>query len=161
MSLENSIPRREFLRRIRLAGGALAYGKIAAAQAPNEVSLILNPADDVASAAPAQWAARELQQALADSGMAVTRRERPEEAPLNEFCVVVCGARAPVAAATMKIANVIAPEDPESLVLLSAKVAGRQALLVCASDARGLVYALLELADRARHPMGSRGTALE
>jgi len=157
MSLENSIPRREFLRRIRLAGGALAYGKIAAAQAPNEVSLILNPADDVASAAPAQWAARELQQALADSGMAVTRRERPEEAPLNEFCVVVCGARAPVAAATMKIANVIAPEDPESLVLLSAKVAGRQALLVCASDARGLVYALLELADRARHPMGSRG----
>src|SRR5208282_5481092 len=30
-------------------------------------------------------------------------------------------------------------------------------LLVCASDARGLVYALLELADRARHAMGSRG----
>jgi hypothetical protein len=157
MSHRNSIHRREFLRRTGLAGSALAYGSMAHAQAPNEVSLILNPADDVASAAPALWAARELQQALADSGTAVNRRERAEDAPLGEFCVLVCGARAPLAAMAMKAANVIAPEDPESLVLLSAKIAGRQALLVCASDARGLVYALLELADRARHPMGSRG----
>jgi hypothetical protein len=157
MSHENSIHRREFLRRTGLAGGALAYGTTAEAQAPNEVSLILNPTDDVASAAPALWAVRELQQALLDSGTAATRRERPEDALPNEFCVVVCSARAPVAATAMKAASVIAPDDPESLVLLSAKIAGRQALLVCASDARGLVYALLELADRARHPIGSRG----
>jgi len=83
MSHENSIHRREFLRRTGLAGGALAYRTIAQAQAPNEVSLILNPTDGVASAAPALWAARALQQALADSGTAVTRRERPEDAPLN------------------------------------------------------------------------------
>jgi hypothetical protein len=52
MSHRNSIHRREFLRRTGLAGSALAYGSMAHAQAPNEVSLILNPADDVASAAP-------------------------------------------------------------------------------------------------------------
>src|ERR1017187_8866229 len=115
MSHENSIHRREFLRRTGLAGGALACGSLAHAQAPNEVSLILNPADDVASAAPALWAARELQQALADSGTAVTRRERAEDAPPTEFCVMVCGTRAPFAAMAMKTANVIGPEDPESL----------------------------------------------
>jgi hypothetical protein len=157
MSHRSFIHRREFLRRTGLAGTALACGSLADAQAPEAVSLIVNPADAVASAAPALWAAGELQKALADSGVAATRRERAEDAPLNEFCVVISGTQASVAAAAMKAANVIAPDDPESLVMLTTKIAARQALLVCGSDTRGLVYALLELADRARHPLGSRG----
>jgi hypothetical protein len=157
MNHGNFIHRREFLRRTGLAGGALASGTLAQAQAPEAVSLVVNPADAVASTPAALWAAQELRKALADSGTAVTRRERPEDAPLNEFCVVVAGTQAPLAAAAMKAANVIAPDDPESLVLLTTKIAARQALLVCGSDGRGLVYALLELADSARHPMRSRG----
>ena len=157
MSDDSSIHRREFFRRAGLAGGVLAGGSSAQAQAPGAVSIVVNSADELASAAPVLWAARELQQALTDSGRTVNRRERPEDAPADEFCVIVSGARAAIAAAALKAANVIAPDDPESLVMLTAKVAARQALLVCGSDARGLVYALLELADRARHPLGSRG----
>jgi hypothetical protein len=41
------------------------------------VSLVLDPADRVASAAPARWAAQELQQALPDAGFTVRRRESP------------------------------------------------------------------------------------
>jgi hypothetical protein len=156
-SIPTSIDRREFLRRAGIAGGALACGALAEAQPPSAVSLILNPTDAVASAAPAVWALQELDRALADAGVKVSRRERLEEAPANDFCVLVSGIQAPVAAAALKAANVIAPDEPESLVLLTAKVAARQVLLVCGSDARGLVYALLELADRARHQSGSRG----
>jgi hypothetical protein len=99
----------------------------------------------------------EFERVLVDAGTTVTRRERLEEALPNEFCVLVSGTAAPVAAAALKAANVIAPDEPESLVLLTARVAARQALLVCGSDARGLIYALLELADRVRHFSGSRG----
>jgi hypothetical protein len=148
-----TIHRREFLRRAGLAGGALAC---APAQTPAAVSLVLNPADAVASAAPVQWAAQELVQALESTRSTVKRRARAEEAPEDEFCVVVTGMSAPVAVAALKAALVTAPDEPESLVLLNTKVAGRQALLACGTDARGLVYALLELADRVRHPSAAR-----
>jgi hypothetical protein len=135
-----------------LAGSAAAQ-----AQASDPVSLVLNPADDVASAAPVLWAVEELRRALASSKTVVNRRERLEDAPPADFCVIVSGTRAPFAAAALKAANLIAPDDPESLVMLTTKVGPRPVLLVCGSDTRGLVYALLELADRARHPLGSRG----
>ena len=157
MNRENPIHRREFFRRTGLAGAALSCGTPAEAQAPKSGSLVVNAADDIASGPAALWAAQELQKALADSGTVTTRRQRAEDAPPDEFCVLLTGTRAPVAAAAMKAAGVIAPDEPESLVLLTTKTAARQALLVSGSDARGLVYALLELADRARHPMGSRG----
>ena len=127
------------------------------AQAPTTVSLVVNPADAVASSTTVTWAAEELRRALADAGTTVNRRERVEDAPVSEFCVIVSGARAPIAAAALKAATVVAPDDPESLVMMTTKVGLRQALLVCGSDARGLMYALLELSDRARHPLGSRG----
>jgi hypothetical protein len=155
MSDDQSIHRREFFRRAGIAGGVLACG--ASAQAPGAVSIVLNSADSLASAAPVLWAVQELQRALTDSGRTVNRRERPEDAAAVEFCVIVSGARAAIAAAALKAANVMAPDDPESLAMLTARVAARQALLVCGSDARGVVYALLELADRACHPAGSRG----
>jgi hypothetical protein len=43
------------------------------------------------------------------------------------------------------------PDSPESLGLASGKASGRPVLLACGSDARGLVYAVLELADRVDH----------
>jgi hypothetical protein len=157
MSGELHIDRREFFRRAGIAGGALACGPGAAAQPRGAVSLVLSAADPVASAAPVAWAAQELQRALAGTGTTVNRRERPEDAPPDEFCILVAGSHAPRAEALLKTAGIAAPTEPESLVLLPAKAAGRQALLACGSDARGLVYALLELADRVRHPVAARG----
>ncbi|HEX3747373.1 MAG TPA: hypothetical protein VHW09_25730 [Bryobacteraceae bacterium] len=145
------------MRQATLAGGALAYSATANAQAAEPVSLAISPADAIAHAAPALWAAGELERALTESGVTVHWRERAEEAPANEFCVVVSAIAQPLVAAALKTAGVLAPDDPESLVLLTTRIAARPALLVGASDTRGLVYALLELADRARHPMGSRG----
>ena len=153
MSEQSHLERREFLRRAGFAGGALACGSQAWAQLRKDgaVSLALNPSDPVAAAAPVQWAAQELEQALADAGATVHRVERPEQAPSGEFCVVVSGSRVPLAAAALRSAGVTVPDGPECLALVAAKPAGRPALLASGSDARGLVYALLEVADRVRH----------
>src|SRR6185437_14837339 len=56
----------------------------------------------------------------------------------------------PVATQTLREAGVAVPHSPESLVLLTASLAGRKGLLACGADSRGLTYALLELADRIR-----------
>jgi hypothetical protein len=135
-----------------MAGGTIVSGPLAFGQARRGavVSLVLDPADRVASAAPARWAARELEQSLTNAGFTVRQRESPAQAAAGELCIIASGAAAPVAAAALKTAGISMPDTPESLALLTTKVAGRQAVLACGADARGLVYALLELADRVR-----------
>ena len=148
MTDEASIDRRDFLRRTGLAGGALACGPLVGGT--GTISLVVDPSDPVASAAPARWAARELEQALADAGLTVRRCERPEQARAGEFSIIASGIAAPVAAVALKRAGISMPGGPESLALLPAATTGGPALLACGADARGLVYALSELADRVR-----------
>lgn len=118
--------RRDFLRRTGLAGVALACGPLASET--GTVALVLDPSDPVASAAPARWAARELEQTLTDAGLTVRRRE---QARAGEFSIVASGM----------------PGSPESLALLTTETG----LLARGADARGLAYALYELADSMRH----------
>lgn len=152
MDSDSHMDRRDFLRRTGVAGGALVSGPFAWGQSRKGevVSLVLDPTDRVASAPPARWAAGELQQALTAAGFTVRQRENPKQAGAGELCIIASGAAAPVAAAALKSAGVSMPVGPESLALLTTKAAGGPALLACGVDARGLVYALLELADRAR-----------
>jgi hypothetical protein len=136
------INRRHFLKGTVLqgAGAAIAGAPIGRSQSGSRrsVAIVIDPADPVASAAPVQWAARELQQALADAGVAVSRHERVAQAGAGEFCIVASGLRPSH------------PVGPECLALASGTEAGRQLVRAGGSDVRGAVYALLELADRVR-----------
>lgn len=130
--MENNIGRREFLKRSGVVFGA-------AAAAPGRgVSLITDPADPVASAAPARWAAKELEQALGRRGVSVTAHARLEQAGSRDLLIVIAG----------RSAGDPVPDVPEALGLLPSKIGGRPVLRACGGDVRGLVYALLELADR-------------
>src|ERR1017187_348466 len=135
--------RRDFLLKAGLAGGAFASGPLASGQIRKGgvISLVVDPSDAIASAVPVQWAAGELQQALADAGMTVHRRERIPDAGTGEFCIIATGRLAPAVGMAA---------GAEILALLPTSVAGGAATLAGGSDARGLVYALLELADRVR-----------
>jgi hypothetical protein len=141
--------RRRFLRQTAIGGGALGCESIATAQTGKgaAVSLVFDPADRVAAAAPVQWAAGELGQALTAAGVTVRRRERPQP---GETSVIASGSTAPLAVAALKKAGIPAPRLAEALALLNTAAGGRQATVACGADARGLVYALLELADRVR-----------
>jgi len=139
MSDRASINRRRFLKRAGALGCVRAAWAQTAAHTP--VSIVLDPADPIASSAPVQWAARELEQTLAEGGVTVHRHQRVAQAGASDLCVVASGPRP----------GITLPDGPECLVLAPSKEAGRALVLACGSDARGAVYALLELADRVRH----------
>ena len=142
--------RRDFLK-AGLAGAALARGRLGTPRYGEQpaVALIADSSDPVAAAAPARRALEELGSSLADAGAIVRTLERVEEAGPDDLCVVAAGSAAPAAAAALADSG-RAPAAPESLALLEARVSGRRAVLACGADARGLAYALLELADRVR-----------
>lgn len=138
-----SVNRRRFLQ---TAGSATLFG--ATGQGANAgVSIIADPADAVASSAPAKWAAGELERSLSAAGVTVQRCRQIAEAKSGNQRIVAAGASSSVAQGLLKSAGVGVPEKAESFVLAPSQ----SALLAVGSDTRGLVFALLDLADRAQN----------
>src|SRR5262249_57544257 len=142
--------RREF---IQLAGSfAGSLGILAAGQTHRgRISLVVDPADPIASTPPARWALGELEQSLSANGVAVRKHERLSQARAGDLCLVAAGSQSKVAAGILKQASASFVESSEALGLVPASLQGRKVLLACGSDTRGLVYALLELSDRVQH----------
>ena len=142
-------PNRSDLNRRRFIQAAGAAASLdSAGGAARGVSIAIDPADTVAAAGPARWAAKELEDALAARGVGVRYCERAAQAPAGNLCVLAAGLSSSVAGAILRAAGVRAAAAPESLAVAPGKVAGRVVLLACGGDAAGLVYALLDLADR-------------
>ncbi len=129
--------RRQFLRSAAV-GAAASAGLSGAVSRP--VAIVLDPADAVAAAPACRWAAGELSGALAARGVQARIVDRVAEAAAAELCIVGCGNR-----------EGRAPKIPEGLALGPARAGGREVLFAAGQDPRGLVYALLELADRVRY----------
>jgi hypothetical protein len=144
----NTIRRREFLK---LAGAAVALGtsEFSFALANNSVAVLLDSTDVAVSAAPVKWAADKLQKAINAKGGScamVTDINAVHGAGL----VVVVGGDQSSSAKSFPAPS--APlNGPESLRLMPAKVAGIPAIWVSATDVRGFVYGLLELAERVEY----------
>src|SRR5262249_7578444 len=127
--------------------GARGFDK----SANSGISLVADPDDPVASSPSAAWALQELVAAIAQRGLTVRRLSNLDQAPSSDLCIVAAGSRAAIAEALLKGTRKPDPSSPESLALIPSTYQGRQILLSTGSDARGLMYALLELADRVRH----------
>ncbi len=145
MTLPSS--RRKFLQ---TAGAVSALAPLAEAASAG-VSIVLDPTDPVASSGPARWAARELELALAATGLSVQRCERIAGAkPINR-CIISAGSRSDVGRRILASARVSIAAKPEALGIVPASFASRPVLLATGNDIRGLVFALLELADSVRN----------
>lgn len=108
-----NLNRREF---IHLAG---SIAVLTIGQAPrSRISLVVDPADPVAGAAPARWAASELVQSLTARGLAVHKCERVSQASAGDFCVVAAGSQFNLAAGILKRSRAIVAENPEALGLV-------------------------------------------
>jgi hypothetical protein len=146
-----NLNRRDFLRTTAGAAAGVAVGMstdvAVADDATGGVALIVDPADGVASAAPARWAADELVRALSDRNVAARIYARAAEAPATTRRITAAGMTAPGAVASLDAAGARGESVPESLALCP----GQDGVWACGHDARGLSYALLELADRVRH----------
>ncbi|HEY2759622.1 MAG TPA: twin-arginine translocation signal domain-containing protein, partial [Pirellulales bacterium] len=154
--------RRQFIQNSTAAVGLAATGALVVSGHSNNaaaddssrsrnVAIIVDPADAIASSPPAKWAIAELIDILKSKNLSVRQYAKIADAKPNEFCIVAAGVKSPsleklIGASGMKI-----PDAPETVALASAGVDDRQTLFACGTDPRGLVYALLEVADRVTH----------
>ena len=138
--------RRTFLKQSgAIAGAAMASDLAGATQ---NVSIIVDPRDPVASAAPSAWAVRELKTSIEKRGMSANIFSSVNAAPRGGQTIVVAGAASTTAREALSGSNVLIPSSSEALCLAPGRLGGRPVLLAGGSDERGLVYAVLELADR-------------
>ncbi|MGH9663774.1 MAG: hypothetical protein ACRD9L_05065, partial [Bryobacteraceae bacterium] len=133
--------RREFLRRT----GLVAVAGSAAAGAARGVAIVLDPADAVASSGPAKWAAEQLRSALAERQVQARVLQTEAQAAESDLCVVGTG---PDSRWGRMMFHDTGTPGPEWLEFGAGGAAGKRALLAAGGGPLGLVYALLELADR-------------
>lgn len=145
--IKSGISRRKFLKQTVWASG-LAVTGVARAAEGRGVSLVIDPADSIASQAPVRWAVGELKQSIAARGISARSYKKVEQARAGDLCIVIAGANSPSAQQILKSANARVAAAPEALGIVLGRAAGKSIILACGSDARGLTYALLEVADR-------------
>lgn len=150
MGLKNN-SRRNFIKTTALVtfGTVLAPNAIACAiENKGSISMLLLPEDSIASSKPAVWAVEELRTALQNQGVNIQMVNKLEDA--DDFCIVVSGTGTKIARTIFNQQNITVPNEPESLGLVQTVMDNRTVLLASGTDARGLVYALTELADRVK-----------
>jgi len=142
--------RREFLKVLGTTVAAAGMPSSAFGDQDALVQIAVDPEDKTAATAPAQWAVAELQEALKARGIAVIRSNA--QGPRNPALrIEVTGSDSIVAKRLLGEAKISIPDAPEALGLVVTNDAGKRGLLACGRDARGLSYALTELADRVRN----------
>ncbi len=143
--MNGNLNRRRFIQATATAAAAGAAN--GAADELRRVAIIIDSADAVASSEPARWAAGELQRALTERGASARIFGNVSEASVDSLRIVASGIGSPGAGAALSAAGARAQAVPEALALYH----GRGGVWACGQDARGLTYALLELADRVRN----------
>lgn len=146
----NDVSRRQFLKITGITALGLPLVSMAGMKGQS-VSIIWDPADKVAASGPAQWAISELAGALKATGLGVDIYQQLSQSPAGALCIVAGGSLSSLSMQLLKEAKTTVSAVPEALGLIPLQSAGKQVLLACGHDERGLVYALLELADRVNY----------
>jgi hypothetical protein len=148
----NKINRRSFVTAGAAGMVTAATAGVLDAAPASGVSIIVDPRDEVATAAPPAWAAKELEAALTARGTSVQTCDTIAQARPGNLCIVAAGSNALPAREILRRASTSIPDVPEALGLIPAgSMSKHNVLLAAGRDPRGLVYALLDLADRVRH----------
>ncbi len=148
--------RRDFIqtavRSAAVVAGAELLTLAVYAQGPSAgVAIVSSPSDQTTKQPPVRWAIGQLQDRLKSRRISAELYASLDQVAPAAVCVAVAGrdsawTRTILGAAGLNVADV-----PEATGLVSGKLGGRSVLLATGSDVRGLVYALLELADRVEH----------
>lgn len=140
--------RRKFLKKTAglVAGGAVLGRRAFVLGAGSTVTIILDPEDRAVTEGPVRWAAGQLEGALKARGVSA-RIEAPGQAPAAGDRILVARPASALARPVIAGARLTMPGAPESVAIVRQ---GRD-VLVSGPDATGLVYGLLDLADRTTH----------
>src|SRR5690348_3629709 len=97
--------RRSFLQVAGLALGALGLRTSASDAQTEIVSIIVDPADPVASSPPSVWARMEISRALEPHAIKVAEFASLQQAPRSSFCIVASASDRQPAASMLKQAG--------------------------------------------------------
>ncbi|HOD84020.1 MAG TPA: hypothetical protein PKG77_21560, partial [Phycisphaerae bacterium] len=132
---------------IVLSGAILpgaVLGRDAAGLIPPSVTIV----SDANPPSPVQHGLAKLTEALKRAGVAVERAEALGSARGKTLVVAGLAGNDGPAASLLTSAGQAAPQGPEALVIHNMRWREKPAWVVVGSDARGLMYALLDVADR-------------
>ncbi len=131
-----------FLMLMGIVFGACTNEKI------RSVAIIIDQEDNIATAKSAEWARDQFKRALQSHGIETKEYGQLSEVPEGERKVMIAGIENEQAVMLLDSKGNSFPDFPESSGLIEGQLDGQEVLLACGNDARGLGYALLELADR-------------
>lgn len=131
--------RRTFLK-LTAAATSVAAADFAHAIPANNSIVLVTDTGSLLAAQPVQWALAELHRACEEKGIAIV-------SSAGKLAIVVAPPSSSLAAGFQKTPAIT---QPETTALVPGTYHDLPAILVTGIDARGLVYGLLELADRIR-----------
>jgi hypothetical protein len=145
--------RRQFIKQTGLAAAAVAGAglfqlPVSAGESKPAIAIVLDGSDATVTQPPVQWAVEQLRDALTARGLSAEIYQTLDEAPPLQKCILVAARTSRLARQVLDAAKISLSDVPEALALARGKIGKRTILLAAGSDARGLVYALLELVDR-------------
>jgi hypothetical protein len=118
---------------------------------PRAISIVVRSDDALAGRPPVRWAIEQLRGALEAKGVKAAVLAREGVHDRTGATLLVAGSETPAAAPVLARAGVSIPNVPEAFALVPGGSGDHPVLLACGADERGLVYAVLELADRTVH----------
>ena len=114
-----------------------------------------HPGDAIASSPAVSWAIDRLRTTLESKGDGV--RVGDSSVDSVDVTLLVAGADVSDAARRLQAAGITTLTDPESFAIVPDDPQPSGGALLCGADVRGLVYAVLEVADRVEHSDEARG----
>ena len=156
---ENVVPgpsRRDFIKTAAqtaavVAGADLLAPPVTAQGRAPRVAIVPDPTDTLSREGPVRWAIEQLQARLKAREVSVELHSSLDQVSPRAITVVVTGRDSNWARSMLGAAGLSVPNVPEALGLIRSTLGNRSALLATGSDVRGLVYAVLELADRVHY----------
>ncbi|MDP9175675.1 MAG: hypothetical protein M3O30_17670 [Planctomycetota bacterium] len=174
-SRHKGLNRRAFLMQAGVVAGGVAAGLLDGFNGPSiqtakadktlpvappgpGIALVCDPADTLVSAPPVQWALGELRKSLESRGIPLQLCQRLEQAGRGQFCILASDPHTQISREMLAGATVEVARKAESLALVPTRRGEQSILLATAGDARGMVYAVMELTDRVNHSADARGS---
>jgi hypothetical protein len=132
-------------RKPTLSGAFLAALLLAAAPAAPAAKVVVAAGSNLPS--PAEHGIQKLSEALAAAGYTV-QRVPPDKLPASDLFVLAGFSSQPHVAVALKDVRTAPPRGAQALAIRRTTVQGKPAVILCGSDAPGLMYAALDAADR-------------
>jgi hypothetical protein len=120
-------------------------------ESQRRIWIVRDAADELAGSGPVGWASEQLRDALDARRVPTDVVRQVHDTPTDAVCIAVAGRTSPLSRELLESVGSMVPDAPEALGLIPRRLGARHMVLATAGDVRGLVYAVLELADVMAH----------